>query len=70
MRIITVLDKEALLQKVPAITWKNGLEFLLEPMCLDLGKAARTFGYAPKKSTEDGLRDALTWCQTVGLLSP
>lgn len=67
--VITVLAKDDLLQRVPSITLKNGLEFLLEPMCFDIGKAARTFGYAPKKSTEDGLRDALTWCQTAGFFS-
>lgn len=65
---INILSKEELLKEVPSIVWENGLQFLLEPMCFDIGKAERTFGYRPQKSAEEGLRDALAWCQSSGLL--
>jgi nucleoside-diphosphate-sugar epimerase len=65
---IKVVSNEELMKEIPSITWKGGLDFLLEPMCFDIGKAERTFGYRPQKSTEDGLRDALQWCQASGLL--
>jgi len=59
---------DEILQIVPGAQWKGRLEFLCEHMCFDIGKAERTFGYQPKKSTEDGLREALTWCQSTGLI--
>lgn len=65
---VEVVGIEEILQTVPGAQWKGRLEFLLEPMCFDISKAERTFGYQPHKSTEEGLRDALAWCQSTGLL--
>jgi nucleoside-diphosphate-sugar epimerase len=65
---VQVVGNDEILHAVPGAQWKGRLEFLLEHMCFDIGKAERIFGYQPKKSTEEGLRDALTWCQSAGLL--
>jgi nucleoside-diphosphate-sugar epimerase len=46
----------------------GGIPFLLEPMCLDIGKAERVLGYSPSKTTEEGLIAALSWCVNSGLL--
>lgn len=59
---------EELMKIYPAITWTNRLDFLLEHMSFDIGKAERTFGYAPKKTAEEGLVAALEWCEKTGLL--
>lgn len=45
-----------------------GLDFLMEHMCFDIGKAERVFGYAPKVSTPEGLRRALGWLVENGKL--
>ena len=51
----------------PGYNW-GGLDFLMEHMCFDIGKAERTFGYAPARSAEQGLVEALEWCESSGLL--
>jgi nucleoside-diphosphate-sugar epimerase len=47
----------------------GGMQFLVEHMCFDIGKAERELGYAPKVSMEQGLEQALQWCLDEGLLS-
>lgn len=47
---------------------RKGLDFLLEPMCFDISKAERMLGYAPTRTTEEGLAEALQWCEESGLL--
>ena len=47
---------------------EHRLDYLLQHMCLDIGKAERVLGYAPTKSTEQGLVKALEWCEATGLL--
>ena len=65
---IQTVSPAELLKMHPEIQWEFGLEFLLEHMCFDINKAETAFGYRPQKSTEDGLRDALKWCQSAGIL--
>lgn len=65
---IQVVSCEELMKAQPEIGWTWGLEFLMEHMCFDIGKAERTFGYNPVKSAEDGLIDGLRWCEEVGIL--
>ena len=57
-----------LMRLQPDIKWTWGLEFLLEHMCFDIGKAERTFGYAPTRTAQQGLVEALEWCAASGLL--
>jgi nucleoside-diphosphate-sugar epimerase len=59
---------EALVEKVPGVRMKHGLDFLLEHMCFDIGKAERVLGYAPTHTTEQGLIKSLAWCESAGLL--
>lgn len=57
------------LQKIyPNIRWEHGLDFLLEHMCFDIGKAERILDYAPTHTSEQGLVKALEWCEASGLL--
>lgn len=65
---IQIVSPEELMKSRPDILWRFGLEFLLEHMCFDISKAEKTFGYQPQKTAEDGLRDALDWCESSGLL--
>jgi len=65
---VQTLGINEIIQTAPGAQWKGRLEFLLEPMCFDIGKAERIFGYQPQKSTEDGLREALAWCQSTGVI--
>lgn len=65
---IRIVGNKELIDTIPGVAWKYRLEFLLQPMCFDIGKAERTFGYCPEKTTEDGLREALAWCVEAGLL--
>lgn len=65
---IKVVSPEELMAKYPQIVWRHGLDFLLEHMCFDIRKAERSFGYQPQKTAEDGLHDALSWCEETGLL--
>lgn len=65
---IQVVSPEDLIKSRPDIQWRFDLDFLLEHMCFDIGKAEKTFGYQPQKTAEDGLRDALSWCESSGLL--
>jgi len=60
------VSPEELLKIYPGI--KHGLDFLLEHMSFDISKAEKTFGYAPQKTAEEGLVDALAWCEASGLL--
>ncbi len=62
------VSPEELMKIYPEITWTNRLDFLLEHMCFDIGKAERTFGYAPRKTAEAGLVAALEWCEKNGIL--
>ncbi len=62
------VSPEELMKIYPEITWTNRLDFLLEHMCFDIGKAERVFGYTPRKTAEEGLADALEWCERTGLL--
>jgi len=66
-RITSVLPEE-LMRIYPEVTWKNRLGFLMEHMCFDISKAERVLGYAPKKTAQQGLIDALQWCVDTGLL--
>ncbi len=59
---------EKLVTIYPEVTMPYRMDFLLEHMCFDIGKAERAFGYAPTKTTQEGLIDALTWCCDTGLL--
>ncbi|OGV47796.1 MAG: hypothetical protein A2017_04135 [Lentisphaerae bacterium GWF2_44_16] len=59
---------EELMKIYPHITWTNRLDFLLEHMSFDIGKAERTFGYSTTKSGQEGLVSALEWCEKAGLL--
>ncbi|MDD2479071.1 MAG: NAD(P)-dependent oxidoreductase [Victivallaceae bacterium] len=52
----------------PEVTMKFRMDFLLQPMCLDISKAEKTFGYAPTRTTQEGLIEALQWCKNTGLL--
>jgi len=52
----------------PEVTMKFRMDFLLEHMCLDISKAEKTFGYAPTRTTQEGLIEALQWCTETGLL--
>ncbi|MDO9543306.1 MAG: NAD(P)-dependent oxidoreductase, partial [Kiritimatiellia bacterium] len=61
-------DPEELLKMYPGVKWENSLNFLLEHMCFDISKAEKTFGYSPEKTAEEGLVDALEWCEASGLL--
>lgn len=65
---IQIVSPEELQKKYPEILWRFGLEFLLEHMCFDIGKAERSFGYQPRKTVEEGLKDALQWCELTGIL--
>ena len=59
---------EQLLKEVPGISLHWGLDFLLLPMCLDIGKAERILGYRPEMTTQQGLVRALESCRQRGLL--
>jgi nucleoside-diphosphate-sugar epimerase len=52
----------------PEVTMKFRMDFLLEPMCLDISKAEKTFGYSPSHTTQEGLIEALQWCTDENLL--
>ena len=65
---IRVVSPEELMKLYPEITWVNRLDFLLEHMCFDIGKVERTIGYAPTRTAEQGLVEALEWCERSGLL--
>jgi len=52
----------------PKVIMRFGMDFLLEPMCLDISKAKKTFAYAPTRTTQEGLVEALQWCTKTGLL--
>jgi nucleoside-diphosphate-sugar epimerase len=54
--------------QVTGVTMERRLDFLLEHMCFDIGKAERVLGYAPTHTTEQGLIKALEWCESSGLL--
>ncbi len=62
------IEAEKLCTIYPEVTMRHRLDFLLEHMCLDIGKAERILGYAPTKTTEEGLIAALSWCRETGLL--
>lgn len=49
----------------PGVCRQNGLRFLLEPMCFDIGKAERILDYRPTHTPEQGLVKALEWCEAT-----
>ena len=59
---------EKLQEIYPQVTMKNRMDFLLEHMCFDIGKAERILGYCPARTTEQGLVEALEWCCETKLL--
>ncbi len=61
-------EPEKLTEIYPGVRMHYGLEFLLCHMCLDISKAQRVLGYAPKMTTQEGLVRALSWCEKTGLL--
>ncbi len=63
---VRVVPCEKLMELHPSITWAHGLDFLMEHMCFDIGKAVRDFGYSPTHTTEQGLEKALAWCVANG----
>ncbi len=65
---ISHIEAEKLHTIYPEVTMKYRMDFLLEHMCLDIGKAEHMLGYTPSKTTEEGLIAALTWCRQSGLL--
>jgi len=65
---IRVVSTEELMKTYPQVQWRYGLEFLMEHMCFDISKAKECFGYDPRKTTEEGLHDALAWCEEASLL--
>jgi nucleoside-diphosphate-sugar epimerase len=52
----------------PEVTMKFRMDFLLQHMCLDISKAEKMLGYSPTRTTQEGLIEALQWCQDSGLL--
>ena len=64
---ISVVSTAELMDTYPENEW-GGLDFLLTHMCFDISKVERTIGYAPAKTTEQGLVEALEWCEKSGLL--
>lgn len=65
---ITVMSCKELMEKHPSITWSHGLDFLMENMCFDIGRAERDFGYKPTHTTEQGLIKALDWAMKTGVI--
>jgi len=65
---IVPVTPDKLIETIPTVRMRHGLEFLLEHMCFDIGKAERVLGYAPTHTTEQGLIKALAWCVETGLL--
>lgn len=59
---------EDLVRLRPDVRIVHGLDFLMEHMCFDIGKAEKTFGYEPTLTTEQGLVKSLAWCEKAGLL--
>lgn len=45
-----------------------GLRFVVEHMCIDIGKAIRELDYRPRFDVREGLRDSLMWMVRTGLL--
>jgi nucleoside-diphosphate-sugar epimerase len=62
------VSPEELCRIYPLITMRFGLEFLLEHMCFDIEKAVRTIGYEPTRTTQQGLIEAVKWCEANELL--
>lgn len=66
---ITVVSTEELQQTYPGkIHMTFGLEFLLEHMCFDISKVKNVLGYKVSKTGQEGLYDALEWCERTGQL--
>ena len=63
---VRVVSCEKLMELHPSVKWVHGLDFLMEHMCFDIGKAMRDFGYSPTHTTEQGLVKALAWCTANG----
>ena len=65
---ISVVSPEELIKMYPGITWVNRLDFLLAHMCFDISKVEMAIGYAPTRTAEQGLVEALEWCGKSGIL--
>ncbi|MCJ8328669.1 MAG: NAD-dependent epimerase/dehydratase family protein [Lentisphaeria bacterium] len=50
------------------VTMAYGVEFLLQDMSYDIGKAEDILGYDPTHTAEQGLVEALDWCEATGIL--
>ena len=64
------LAAQEILKRHPQDVDADGLGFLVEHMCFDIGKAETILGYCPRYSPEQGLTQALAWCMEEGLLAP
>ena len=60
---IDVVSRGELMERYGDRVSLGGLDFLLEHMCFDIGKAERMLGYDPQYTAEDGLIEALRYCQ-------
>lgn len=65
---IKTVGTSELMEIYPSIRWEYGLEFLMEHMCFDIGKAESTIGYNPAKTAQEGLIESLEWCESSGAL--
>lgn len=65
---IRVVSNAELLEAYPDEVTPRGLEFLLEHMCFDIGKAERILNYRPIHTAEEGLLLTLDHCRQTGLL--
>jgi len=64
---IRMVSTDELKRIYPGYNW-GGLDFLMTHMCFDIGKAERTFGYKPTRTGEQGLIEALEWCESSNIL--
>ncbi len=65
---VSHVPAEKLADIYPQVTMHYRMDFLLCHMCFDISKAERILGYAPTKTTREGLIIALQWCERTGLL--
>ena len=65
---VRTVEVEELMRIYPSVKWRYSLEFLMQHMCIDISKAERILGYAPKKTAQEGLIEALKSCEERGLL--
>jgi len=65
------MPMEDLIEKYPQHfgSWPAGLKFVCEHMSIDISKARRQLGYAPRVSLEEGMRLNLDWMRSGGMVS-